>query len=97
MACSLAIWMATATTTLTGKFIAVLLPISAFVAIGLEHCVANMFSAPLGIMLDSRASTGEYIYMNLIPVTIGNAVAGVLFMAVGYCLVFGRFSWLLKY
>ena len=39
----LAVWQATATQTLGGKFIACLGPISAFVCIGLEHCIANMF------------------------------------------------------
>lgn len=46
----LAVWQATAAQTFGGKFIACLSGISAFVAIGLEHCVANMVFVPLGIL-----------------------------------------------
>ena len=51
----LAVWIAFGAQDTAGKFVAALLPISAFVAMGFEHCVANMFFIPLGMMLNGGA------------------------------------------
>ncbi|MDR1713950.1 MAG: formate/nitrite transporter family protein, partial [Coriobacteriales bacterium] len=45
----LAVWVSFAARTITDKFFAVLMPITAFVACGFEHCVANMFLLPMGL------------------------------------------------
>ena len=60
------------------------LPISAFVAAGFEHCIANMYFLPLAWLLtvigkvpeglDASAITLAGIIHNLIPVTLGNIV-----------------------
>jgi formate transporter len=50
----LAIWQATAATSLPGKFLGAWLPVSAFVAVGFEHSVANMFFIPMGIAREPR-------------------------------------------
>ena len=47
----LALWMAQAGRSVTDKIFAVVLPVSAFVAAGYEHSVANMFFIPMGILL----------------------------------------------
>ena len=56
----LAVWMALAGRSVTDKVFAILFPISAFVAAGFEHCVANMYFIPLGIFLkgSGAATTG---------------------------------------
>jgi formate transporter len=87
-----AIWMATAASTLPGKAVAVMFPIPAFVAIGLEHSVANMFLIPAGILAGAPVSWGDFFFTNLLPVTLGNAVAGVVCVALAYCAVFGKLS-----
>lgn len=78
----------------TGKIFGLYLPILAFVAAGFEHCVANMYYIPAGIfaymnpaytqlITDAGINAamldfGTFITANLIPVTIGNIVGGVL-------------------
>lgn len=49
----LAVWIAYASKTVVDKAIGIMLPIAAFVACGFEHCVANMFFLPMGILLSS--------------------------------------------
>ncbi|KAG7369397.1 formate/nitrite transporter family protein [Nitzschia inconspicua] len=64
---------------MTGKYLAVLLPVSAFVAIGLEHSVANMFLLPAGLLSqyhDPSITWQTVLLKNIIPVTIGNAISG---------------------
>jgi len=51
---SAAVYMANAASSAPGKAVAVWFPISAFVALGLEHSVANMFMVPLGIALGAK-------------------------------------------
>jgi len=52
----LAIWMAFACKSVTDKVIVMLLPISMFVASGFEHCIANLFMIPMGILIKTFAS-----------------------------------------
>ncbi|KAK1828637.1 hypothetical protein QBC39DRAFT_358721 [Podospora conica] len=59
-------------------------PVFCFVALGLDHVVANMFFIPLGIWLHTPGlDVGLYIWKGIIPVTIGNMVGGALFVG-GY-------------
>ena len=75
----LAVIMSIASRTMTGKIFGVYFPIMAFVASGFEHSVANMYFLPIGLM-----AKGEFIsrfpamFDNLIPVTIGNVIGGLL-------------------
>ncbi|KAL4433475.1 hypothetical protein ABPG77_010328 [Micractinium sp. CCAP 211/92] len=86
----LSVWQATAAQTMGGKFIACLSGISAFVAIGLEHCVANMVFVPLGVLTGVPGVTwSAFLLHNLLPVTLGNIVAGALCMATTYSLAYG--------
>ena len=61
-----------------GKIAAMWLPIMTFFALGFEHSVVNMFLIPSGMMLGAPISVGQWLFWNLLPVTIGNLVAGTL-------------------
>ncbi|GIL83216.1 hypothetical protein Vretifemale_12072 [Volvox reticuliferus] len=84
-----AVWSASAATSLPGRILGLWPPITAFVAIGLEHSVANMFVIPLGMMLGANVTWGQFFFNNLLPVTLGNTIAGVIMMAVAYSVSFG--------
>ena len=82
----LAVWLAYAGRSVTDKIVALILPISAFIAAGFEHCVANMYFLPLAWLLthtghvpanfDASPITISGIIHNLVPVTLGNIVGG---------------------
>jgi formate/nitrite transporter FocA (FNT family) len=55
---------------------AVWFPISAFVALGLDHSIANMFILPLGMLRGAEITISQMFLKNLIPVTLGNIVGG---------------------
>jgi formate/nitrite transporter len=61
-----------------GKIFVAWMPIMAFVAMGFEHCVVNMFAIPTGIMLGAHISVGQWLAWNQVPVTLGNIVGGML-------------------
>jgi formate/nitrite transporter len=61
-----------------GKITAMWLPIMTFFALGFEHSVVNMFVIPSGMMLGAPISVGQALLWNLLPVTIGNILAGTL-------------------
>jgi formate/nitrite transporter len=81
-----AVWLAYAGRSVTDKIVAVILPVSAFVAAGFEHCVANMYFLPLAWLLvetghvpagfDASSVTLVGVVHNLVPVTLGNVVGG---------------------
>src|SRR4051812_23369237 len=82
----LAVWLAYAGRSVTDKIVALVLPVSAFIAAGFEHCVANMYFLPLAWLMkqtgyvpsgfDASAITMTGIVHNLVPVTLGNIVGG---------------------
>merc|ERR1719296_369969 len=74
----MAVYMASGCASLAGKMVAVWFPISAFVALGLDHSVANMFIIPLGMMRGASITTSDFLLKNLLPVTLGNIVGGAL-------------------
>jgi formate/nitrite transporter FocA (FNT family) len=59
------------------KFLAVLLPISCFVALGLEHSIASAFMIPWGIVQGSSATLPSF-FNYMIPATLGNTIGGLL-------------------
>ena len=79
-----AIWMSFSTHSVTGKIIAMFFPILVFVLAGFEHSIANMYFLPAGIFTSLKYNIGNLdimlngLYLNLIPVTIGNVVGGSL-------------------
>ena len=87
----LAVFMATAARDIPGKILACYAPIMAFVASGFEHSVANMYFIPTGLLLaDTMGRTTPglswtgFFVGNLLPVTLGNILGGVVFVAFAY-------------
>lgn len=86
----LAVFMATAARDVTGKILACYMPIMAFVASGFEHSIANMYFIPTGLLLtrvpgfDGPHITWGGFWGNLLPVTLGNILGGVVFVAFAY-------------
>lgn len=90
----LAVFMATAARDIAGKMLACYAPIMAFVASGFEHSVANMYFIPAGLFIDralgqqtNGLTWGNFFSGNLLPVTLGNIVGGVVFVAFAYWFV----------
>ena len=87
---SLAVFLAGASNDLVGKLVGVWFPISTFVAIGLEHSVANMFIMPAALLLGVKLTINDVLFRNVIPVVIGNAIAGAFVVSGSYSYQFGR-------
>lgn len=100
----LAVWLANAGRDAISKMLGIILPITAFVASGFEHSVANMYFIPMGLLLKNQAPVvaamggtatdtltwGNFLVDNLIPVTLGNIVGGAIFVAGIYWVVYLR-------
>ena len=84
----LAVWLCFAAHDVAGKILAIIFPISAFVALGFEHSIANMYLIPIAWLAGAEAVTIESFLANLVPVTLGNIVGGGLFVALVYWLVY---------
>ncbi len=93
----LAVWMALAARHTIGKIFAIFFPIMAFVALGFEHSVANMYFIPTGILFVQHATLPviqgidlstlnwiNFLWKNLLPVTIGNIIGGSVFVGMSY-------------
>ena len=65
-----------------GKISAMWLPVMTFFALGFEHSVVNMYVLPSGMMLGAPISLKQILFWNLLPVTLGNIVAGTFFTGV---------------
>ncbi|MBA7575380.1 putative formate transporter 1 [subsurface metagenome] len=101
----LAVWIAVASRDITGKILGIYFPIMAFVTLGFEHSIANMFFIPMGLLLRDNVDiltisglTGKlsnltlqgFFVNNLIPVTLGNIIGGSFSVAVIYWLIYLR-------
>jgi formate/nitrite transporter len=100
----MAVWMSFSAMDVISKYICCLIPISAFVTMGFEHSIANMYFLALGLFIKGGdAATVELAALapeklanltmagywgNIIPVTIGNIIGGALFVAVLYYMAF---------
>ncbi|KAM5359615.1 hypothetical protein ACJZ2D_014336 [Fusarium nematophilum] len=81
----LAVFLGTQAKDLSSKIIGMWWPIFAFVSLGLDHVVANMFFMPMGIWLHTPGlSVGLYIWKGIIPAALGNVIGGSLFCGVYY-------------
>ena len=85
----LAIWLSYAARRVSGKILAIIFPITAFVALGFEHSVANMYFIPVAIMQSAGVTVVDLLY-NLVPVTLGNIVGGAGFIGLVYWIVYCR-------
>ena len=91
----LAVWLAMAGRQVVDRIIAIIFPISAFVAAGFEHSIANMYFVPLAIFLAGDAAPegltwGAFFLHNLLPVTLGNLVGGAGLVGLVYHLIYER-------
>ena len=86
----LAVWMAIAADDIVSKIAAIWFPIMAFVALGMEHSIANMFFIPLGMFNGANVSLVDFLFKNLLVVTLGNIVGGAVLVAGLYWYVYGR-------
>ena len=91
----LAVWLALAGRGVADKILAIVFPISAFVAAGLEHSVANMYFIPLGVLLQPQLNVAgaeglswAALWTNLVPVTLGNVFGGGVMVALVYRFVY---------
>lgn len=66
-------------TTVSGKVIAMWMPIMLFFAMAFEHSVVNMFLFPSGLIMGGNFSIMDYLIWNEIPTVLGNLVGGLAF------------------
>lgn len=101
----LAVWLCFSARTTTDKILAIILPVAAFVAGGMEHSVANMYFIPMGLFLKNEPAvleaanktadqlanlTWQGFALNLVPVTLGNIVGGAIMVAAVYWFIYLR-------
>lgn len=104
----LAIWLCLSCRTTGDKIMAIVFPITAFVAAGFEHCIANMYAVPVALFVKAgagpefwtligsspeawpRLTWGNFMLKNLLSVTLGNIIGGVVFVGLTYWLVYRR-------
>jgi formate/nitrite transporter len=67
-------------TSVSGKVIAMWMPIMLFFYMGFEHSIVNMFLFPSGLLLGGKFSVMDYLIWNEIPTVIGNLVGGLAFV-----------------
>lgn len=97
----LAVWIGFAAKNVADKVIGILLPIAAFVAMGFEHCVANMFFLNMGLACKEIGGFGADlanvaalnfggVCYNLALATLGNIVGGAIFVGLAYWYVYHK-------
>lgn len=96
----LGVWIAYGSKTVADKMLGILLPIAAFVACGFEHCVANMFFMPMGVLLastgilplgvDPAAMNVMGMLWNWSATVPGNIVGGALFVGMMYWYIYRK-------
>ena len=86
----LAVWMALAAKDVAGKILAIIFPITAFVALGFDHVVANMFFLPAAMFLHTGGVTFSNMVLNLVFAYLGNAFGAGLFVAGAYWYLYLR-------
>jgi formate/nitrite transporter len=101
----LAVWLTYSARSTADKILAIVPPIAAFVAVGFEHSVANMYFIPAGLLLKendtwlaglqnapdlSGLTWSGFFFDNLVPVTLGNIVGGALMVGAVYWFVYLR-------
>ena len=87
----LAVWLAIGARSVADKVLSILFPITAFVAVGFEHSIANWFFLPLGLAVDANGGVSVAgAFRNIVAVTAGNLVGGTLLVAGVYWIAYLR-------
>lgn len=99
----LAIWLTFSTNNAMTKAFMVILPVSMFVSSGFEHCVANMFMVPLGIMiqnfapdsfwLNAQTTAAQYADLNIGQFIFSNLIPVTFGNIIGGAVLVGLFNW----
>lgn len=76
---SLGVVGAMISTSVSGKVIAMWMPIFLFFFMGFEHSVVNMFLFPFALIMGGNFSIADYFLWNEIPTALGNLVGGIAF------------------
>lgn len=92
----MAVWMAFAGRSVFDKAVAIVFPISAFVAAGFEHSIANMYFIPMGMLVkafgnigtDADAISWVGFFSNLVPVILGNLIGGSVLVGLVYYIIY---------
>ena len=99
----IAVWISFAAKTIAGKVIGLFMPIMVFVLSGFEHSVANMYYVPAGLFALSNPAYaeqaaeianigsltwGNFFVNNLLPVTIGNIIGGMVLVGMAYWYIY---------
>jgi formate/nitrite transporter len=100
----LAIWLTYSARSVADKILAIIFPITAFVAAGFEHSIANMYFVPYALLIKafdpafvvaskidiSSLTWGSFLLKNLLPVTLGNIIGGSILVAIMYWFIYLR-------
>jgi formate/nitrite transporter len=86
----LAVWMSLAATSVSGKILAVFFPVMAFVAMGFDHVVANMFFLPAAVFAGVEGANWGDTLVNWLLAGAGNLVGAVVFVGTSYWYLFLR-------
>lgn len=86
----LAVWLAMAAHDIAGKILAIIFPITAFVALGFDHVVANMFFLPAAMFLHTGGITASNMVLNLVFAYLGNMVGAAVFVGAAYWYLYLR-------
>ena len=104
----LAVWLCFSARSTTDKILSIIFPITAFVAAGFEHSIANMYFIPIGLLIKAGAPAnfweaigktaadypnltwGNFLFANLLPVTIGNIIGGSVMVGLVYWFIYIR-------
>lgn len=94
----IALWMALAGRSVIDKTMAIVFPISAFVAAGFEHSIANMYFIPMAMLLQTFENIGQTtntitwvgFFSNLAPVILGNIIGGSVLVGLVYYVIYRR-------
>ena len=100
----IAVWISFAAKTVGAKIAGVFFPIMLFILCGFEHCVANMYFIPAGLLANTnpvyhaaaveaginvgQLTVGNFLLNNLIPVTIGNMIGGMVLVGCMYWFIY---------
>lgn len=85
----LAVWISFASHRVSGKILAITFPVTAFVALGFEHSIANFYLIPVGLLMGAEGGLGGFV-QNMIPVTLGNIIGGGGAVALVYWVIYGK-------
>ncbi|XZG69911.1 formate/nitrite transporter family protein [Chitinibacteraceae bacterium HSL-7] len=80
----LAAWQGYSAKDTLGRMVGIWAPVMAFVALGMEHSIANLFFVPAAMLAGLDTTVWHFVTANLIPATLGNIVGGALFVGLPY-------------